>query len=179
MDTCVRRKKPLDITRTVIDRDTPINTPRDKARIIWMNDTRGPIDDRKKGDRKVWSNMMTTIDTRYIVYNNHGEKTTVVQRPVYNTSVSYVRKLGSSTITKLRATDKHHLYVTFLLSPWQACNVTVKSKRHDLCWNSTNMQLFSLHEARNHRIKRSHVGHMLLNGLQSRCILWKYCIVKV
>ena len=67
----IKRRKPEDMTRTVLDMEIPGNRPRGRPRIRWMDNIRGDmrlhgLDDQMTEDRKVWSTMVAKVDTRSV-----------------------------------------------------------------------------------------------------------------
>ena len=66
----IRRRDTEDITRMVLETtDIPGKRPRGRPRIRWMDNIRRDmkiygLDDQMTEDRKVWSNMVATVDTR-------------------------------------------------------------------------------------------------------------------
>ena len=67
----IKRRKPEDMTRTVLDMEIPGKRPRGRPRIRWMDNIRRDmrlhgLDEYMTEDRKVWSTMVAKVDTRSV-----------------------------------------------------------------------------------------------------------------
>ena len=65
----IKRRKPEDMTRTVLGMEMPGKRPRGRPRIRWMDNIRRDmrlhgLDESMTEDRKVWSTMVAKVDTR-------------------------------------------------------------------------------------------------------------------
>ena len=65
----IKRRKPEDMTRTVLGMEMPGKRPRGRPRIRWMDNIRRDmrlhgLDESMPEDRKVWSTMVAKVDTR-------------------------------------------------------------------------------------------------------------------